>query len=229
MIDFTNKILLVDSESDVLESLKYHLANEGYALYTCTNGKKAVEIAQKVTPHLIILGLMAPSTTCKELRKIAGLKNSAILFLTSQDTDHFQIECLNAGADGFIKKPINPRVLKSQVKAILRRFRYRYDTHRYIAYQHTIQFDDITIDRETYLINNKGKEIQLPKIEFELFAFLAANPGKTFSQDEILRFVWNKERIVDYKTVSIHINKLRKRFGDKYIQTVRGFGYKFTL
>lgn len=225
-----HKILLVDDEQDILEFLSYNLKKEGYEVYTSNNGKKAVEIAREVIPHLIILDVMMPDLdgieTCRELRSIEDLKDVVITFLTARGEDYSQIAGLDAGADDYITKPIKPRVLISRVQALLRRYQPSGKSSRQNA-GNIIKLGDIVIDREAYLIKHKGTEILLPKKEFELLALLASKPGKVFTRDEILKTVWGDDVVVGDRTIDVHVRKLREKLGEEYIKTVKGVGYKF--
>lgn len=225
-----HKILLVDDEQDILEFLSFNLKKEGYEVYTSNNGKKAVEIAREVIPHLIILDVMMPDLdgieTCRELRSIDNLKDVIITFLTARGEDYSQIAGLDAGADDYITKPIKPRVLISRVQALLRRYHPAGKTNRQNS-GNVIQLGDIIIDREAYLIKQHGKEILLPKKEFELLALLASKPGKVFTRDEILKTVWGDDVVVGDRTIDVHVRKLREKLGEDYIKTVKGVGYKF--
>src|SRR5687767_6419672 len=226
-----SKILLVDDEQDILEFLSYNLRKEGYEVFTSTNGKKAVEIAKEVKPHLIILDVMMPDLdgieTCRELRAIDDLKDTVISFLTARGEDYSQIAGFDAGADDYITKPIKPRVLISRVQALLRRYNPNDKPSKTNGSSQTIQVGQITIDREAYLIKHKGEEIQLPKKEFELLALLASKPGKVFTRDEILKTVWGDDVVVGDRTIDVHVRKLREKLGEDYIRTVKGVGYKF--
>jgi len=226
-----NKILLVDDEQDILEFLSYNLRKEGYEVHTSTNGKKAVEIAKEVKPQLIILDVMMPDLdgieTCRELRSIDDLKDVVITFLTARGEDYSQIAGFDAGADDYITKPIKPRVLISRVQALLRRYNPNGRSGKNGTSANAIKVGHITIDREAYLINHDGTDIQLPKKEFELLALLASKPGKVFTRDEILKNVWGDDVVVGDRTIDVHVRKLREKLGEEYIKTVKGVGYKF--
>lgn len=222
------KILLVDDEPDILEFIGFNLEKEGYQVYTSNNGKKAIEIAKEVHPHLIILDVMMPDLdgieTCREIRASEGLKNVVITFLTARGEDYSQIAGFDAGADDYITKPIKPRVLISRVNALLRRYNVTSPNN---PESNKITIGDLIIDREAYLVTYQGNEFQLPKKEFELLALLASKPGKVYSRDKILKKVWGDEVVVGDRTIDVHIRKLREKLGDKYIRTVKGVGYKF--
>lgn len=218
------KVLLVDDEADVLDFMKYNLEKEGFWVYTARDGAEGIQLAKKITPQLIILDLMMPKMdgieTCRELRSIPELKNTLITFLTARDEDYSQIAGFEVGADDYITKPIKPRVFISRIRALLRRF----ETPEAGA---KLTVGDIEIDRERYVIIQNGKEIVLPRKEFELIYLLASKPGKVFKREEILSRVWGNDTIVGDRTIDVHIRKLREKIGDDYFKTIKGIGYKF--
>lgn len=222
------KILLVDDEPDILEFVSFNLKKEGYQVFTCNNGKRAIDIARETLPHLIILDVMMPDLdgieTCREIRSSEGLKNVVISFLTARGEDYSQIAGFDAGADDYIVKPIKPRVLLSRVEALLRRYKINSGT---VAETGKITIGDITIDRDSYVVSFDGVQHNLPKKEFELLALLASKPGKVYSREKILKKVWGDDVVVGDRTIDVHIRKLREKLGDKFIKTVKGVGYKF--
>ena len=218
------KILLVDDEPDILEIVGYNLSSEGYQIITAENGQEGVRKAKKELPHLIILDLMMPEMdgieACEIIRKNPDLKNSIITFLTARGEDYSQVAGFDAGADDYITKPIKPKVLVSKVKALLRRFKEE-------DVGDTLKVGSLVINRDEYKIVSKGKEIILPRKEFELLSLLASKPGKVFKRDEILDAVWGSEVVVGSRTIDVHIRKLREKLGDKSFRTIKGVGYKF--
>jgi two-component system alkaline phosphatase synthesis response regulator PhoP len=220
------KILLVDDEQDILEFIRYNLEKEGYSVYTADNGKKAIEMAQRIQPHLILLDVMMPEMdgieTCRELRSMPEFKNTVIAFLTARNEDYSQIAGFDVGADDYITKPIKPRLLTSRIKALLRRFAAD-------AAEEKLKLGNIEIDSEKYIVYKDGKELSLPKKEFELLSLLASKPGKVFSRKEILNKIWGNDIIVGDRTIDVHIRKLREKLGDNYFKTIKGIGYKFDL
>lgn len=220
------KILLVDDETDVLDFMKYNLEKEGFEVFTAGNGIEAIQTAKRVNPHLIVLDLMMPKMdgmeTCKELRSIPMFKNCIITFLTARDEDYSQIAGFEAGADDYITKPIKPRVFMSRIHALLRRL-HTNDTVKKLS------AGDIEIDRERYLITKNGKEILLPRKEFELLSLLLSKPGRVFTREEILTKVWGSDIVVGDRTIDVHIRKLREKIGDHYFKTIKGIGYKFDM
>jgi len=219
------KILLVDDEPDILELVGYNLSTEGYKILTANNGKEGVAKAKKEKPHLIILDVMMPEMdgieACEQIRKTSGLENVIITFLTARGEDYSQVAGFNAGADDYITKPIKPKVLVSKVKALLRRIREDESSPNITT------IGQLIIDRDGYKVVLKGKDIMLPRKEFELVSLLASKPGKVFKREDILDKVWGNDVIVGGRTIDVHIRKLREKIGDKCIKTIKGVGYKF--
>jgi two-component system alkaline phosphatase synthesis response regulator PhoP len=224
------KILLVDDEVDILEFISYNLEKEGYKVYTAKNGVEAIKVAEKNTPHLIILDVMMPEmdgiAACEELRKIPSLKNTVIAFLTARGEDYSQIAGFEAGADDYITKPVRPKVLVSRVKALLKRTG---ETTEPVVVQdsNTVSIGNLIIDKERYLIKMDDVEMVLPRKEFELLSLLVSKPGKVFTREEIYYSVWGDNVVVGDRTIDVHIRKLREKIGNEHIKTLKGIGYKF--
>lgn len=219
------KILLVDDEQDIIDLISYNLEKENYQVKSTTNGRDAIEIAKDFLPDLILLDVMMPEMdgieTCVEMREIESLKPSIIAFLTARGEDYSQIAGFDAGADDYISKPIKPRVLLSRIQALLRRKRSASDV------KSGAPVGGIMIDQEKYLVVQDGKELNLPKKEFELLALLISKPGRVFTREIILNTVWGNDVVVGDRTIDVHIRKLREKIGSKFIKTIKGVGYKF--
>lgn len=223
------KILLVDDEADILEFLSYNLTREGYQVITANNGQKALEVASKEIPHLILLDVMMPGMdgveVCEIIKTIPSLSKTIIAFLTARGEEYSQIAGLEAGADDYITKPIRPKLLISRIKALLRRF----DLYRSPSNLPSGNiFGNLQIDKEKYKVIKEGIEIILPKKEFELLMLLSSKPEKVFTRDEIYNTIWGNDVIVGDRTIDVHIRKLREKVGENYIQTIKGVGYRFT-
>ncbi|MGB2245321.1 MAG: response regulator transcription factor [Flavobacteriaceae bacterium] len=218
------KILLVDDEPDILEILEFNLSNEGYQIYTAENGKEALKVADQYLPHLIILDVMMPIMdgieTCERLRMDKRFQNTVIIFLSARGEDYSHVAAFESGADDYVTKPIKPRILNSKVKAMLRRFIHD-DTGANIV------IDDMVINVEEYKVVYQGKEIILPRKEFELLYLLASKPGKVFKRLKIMESVWGSDVVVGDRTIDVHIRKLREKIGEEFFKTVKGVGYKF--
>ncbi|MFP4090052.1 MAG: response regulator transcription factor [Cyclobacteriaceae bacterium] len=222
-----HKILVVDDEPDILDLLEYNLAKEGYKVKTAINGRKAVDIAAKFLPDMILLDIMMPHQdgveTCRQLRENSDLYSTYIVFLTARSEEYSEVAAFDTGADDYITKPIKPRALMSRISAIFRReAKKEQKTNK-------ISFGGLTIDKTSYTVTVDDQQISLPKKEFELLYYLAQNPDKVHSRDDLLQNIWGSDVYVLARTVDVHIRKVREKVGSKYISTVKGVGYKFGL
>jgi len=217
------KILLVDDDPDVIEIIRFNLDQEGYSISTASDGKKAIEEADRELPHLIIMDVMMPNMdgieACGLLRKDPRFKETIIMFLTARGEDYSHVAAFDAGADDYVTKPVKPKILVSKVKALLRRLRDK-DEEK-------LQIGKLIIDREEYQVTFDGKVFSLPRKEFELLFLLASKPQKVIKREKIMEIVWGSEVVVGDRTIDVHIRKLREKIGDKYFKTVKGVGYKF--
>ena len=221
-----HKVLVVDDEEPILELLKYNLEKNGYEVKTAQDGARAVDIARKFIPDLVLLDIMMPKMdgveTCRLLRDLPELQKMFVVFLTARSEEYSEVAAFDIGADDYITKPIKPRALMSRISALFRR-----DSKK-SSPSNIITIGDLIIDRTSYTISVQGKEINLPKKEFELLYFLAQNPNKVFSREDLFQNIWGSDVYVLARTVDVHIRKVREKIGEDYITTVKGVGYKFT-
>jgi two-component system, OmpR family, alkaline phosphatase synthesis response regulator PhoP len=222
-----HRILVVDDDTDICELLKYNLEKEGYEVKVAHDGKRAIEIAKKFLPELTLLDIMMPIQdgveTCRQMREIPELTGSYIIFLTARSEEYSEVAAFDVGADDYINKPIKPRALMSRINAIFRRDQKKKKVNS------TVKVGDLMIDRGSYTVSINEQQISLPKKEFELLFFLAQNPNKVFSRDELLQNIWGLDVYVLARTVDVHIRKVREKIGEGYISTVKGVGYKFEV
>jgi two-component system, OmpR family, alkaline phosphatase synthesis response regulator PhoP len=224
------KILIADDEPDILEIVHYNLKQEGYEVYTAKDGDDALTKAKQLKPDLIILDIMMPKKTgvevCSILRTQPAFKETLIIFLTALSDESSQIKGLDTGADDYVNKPISTKVLVSRVNALFRRIsKPEQDTNHHSS----LQFDNLVIDPQQYVVKVSNEEITLAKKEFELLYLLAARPGRVFLRNEILNQVWGNDVIVGDRTIDVHIRKIRQKLNMDCITTVKGVGYKFNL
>lgn len=219
------KALVVDDDSDILDLLQYNLSKEGFEVRTAENGKKAIDVAKAFQPNLILLDIMMPVMdgveACRLLREIPALSNSFIVFLTSRAEEYSEVAAFEVGADDFINKPIKPRALISRIQALFRRTKAPKEETG------PLEVGGLVIDRTSYSVTLNGKLLNFPKKEFELLLFLAQNPKKVFTRDDLLHNIWGSDVFVLSRTVDVHIRKVREKIGDGYISTTKGVGYKF--
>jgi two-component system alkaline phosphatase synthesis response regulator PhoP len=223
----THKVLVVDDEEPILELLKYNLEKQGFDVRTATDGQIAVDVAKKFHPDLVLLDIMMPKVdgveACRQLRAMPELVNTYIVFLTARAEEYSEVAAFDVGADDYILKPIKPRALMSRISALFRRDNAKKNT------SNQIKAGDLLIDRTSYTVRLNGKEISLPKKEFELLFFLAQNPNKVFTRDDLLQNIWGADVYVLSRTVDVHIRKVREKIGEDCIATVKGVGYKFNV
>ena len=160
--------------------------------------------------------------TCEKIRQIPQLKDTLVTFLTALAEDYSMMAGFDAGADDYITKPVKPKVLVSKIKALLRRA-----GGQDVQAETSLAAGDLVIDRDRYVVVNKGREIVLPRKEFELLSLLTSRPGRVFKRDEIMDTVWGNEVVVGGRTIDVHIRKLREKIGEDYFKTIKGVGYKF--
>ena len=221
------KILIVDDEPDILEILKINLENVGYSVYSASNGKKALKKADLIVPDLIILDIMMPIMdgieTCQRLRLDERFKETLVIFLTARGEEYSHIAAFESGADDYITKPVRIKILISKIKALFRRKLATGNSSE------NLFFEALEILADEYKIILSGKEILLPKKEFELLYLLANKPNKVFKRGKIMKNVWGSDVVVGDRTIDVHIRKLREKIGDKYFKTIKGVGYKFVI
>jgi len=159
--------------------------------------------------------------TCDRLRQDDRFQETIIMFLTARGEDYSYLAAFEAGADDYVTKPVKPKVLVSKVKGLLRRLKKK-ETISSI-----LEFKNFTIDAGAYKVILKGKELLLPKKEFELLYLLASKPQKVFKREKIMDKIWGNDVVVGDRTIDVHIRKLREKIGQNYLKTIKGVGYKF--
>lgn len=227
MKNLSTKVLIVDDDPEIIEILNYNLINSGFITKSASNGLEAIKKAKKFIPDIILLDVMMPEMdgieACIKIREIKTLTNTRIIFLSARGEDFTQIAAFDAGADDYISKPVKPKILLKKISSIAKRL------DRNKNQSGIIDLGEIIIDRESYLVTINKDEKNLPRKEFELLYLLATKPGKLFTREEIMLKVWGTEIFVGDRTIDVHIRKLRKKIGEKYIKTTKGVGYKFKI
>ncbi len=233
MSERSEKILLADDEHDILALVNFYLQRAGYDVILAENGREAVEKARAENPSLAILDRTMPEMNgdevCRELREFnPGIY---IIMLTALGTDEHRIGGLEAGADDYIVKPFNPTELLLKVKAMLRHVKFAKGANYDAAAGSDIK--GLELDQLRRQVLKDGDEIELTKLEFDLLKYLWDNPNLVFSRGRLLEQVWNYDYLGDERVVDVHMARLRKKLEDdpsrpRYIQTIRGVGYKYT-
>ncbi|MBU5487728.1 response regulator transcription factor [Clostridium sp. MSJ-8] len=228
------KILIVDDEEHILELLDYNLKKEGYLTYTCNNGIKAMEVIGEVKPDLVLLDVMLPGMNgleiCKNIKRTPELDHISIIMITAKDEEIDKILGLELGADDYITKPFSVRELEARIKAVLRRFSERKEEKKITS--KIMDFGRLKVNgiRREVIVDDKVVPMTLK--EYELLEILVNNEGKILEREVLLDKVWGYGYEGETRTVDVHIRYLRKKIelddkNPKYIETVRGIGYRF--
>ncbi|QGG47933.1 response regulator transcription factor [Heliorestis convoluta] len=225
------KILVVEDDSNILELVKFNLEKEGHQVEEALDGESAIIKLQEELPDLVILDLMLPRLdgleVCRRIRSRSRSSNLPVMMLTAKGEEVDKVLGLEMGADDYMTKPFSPRELVARVKALLRR------SHRGEASASgPIHVAELSIDVERYEVWINGRKQDLTPKEFELLRWLASNPGKVFNREFLLERVWGYDYYGDSRTVDVHIRHIRQKIekdpsNPRYIETVRGVGYKF--
>jgi two-component system OmpR family response regulator len=224
------KILVVEDDKNLLETLKYNLTKEGYNVMTAVDGVNALNIANEKNPDLVILDLMLPGMNGLEVCRILRKKMTVpILMLTAKSEEIDKVVGLEIGADDFMTKPFSMRELQARIRAMLRRFIWA--TSEIAGEVKVIKTGEIEVNTARHQAFLKGEELILTPKEFELLAFLMINKGLVFSREKLLEKVWGYDYAGDTRTVDVHIRWLRQKLENdpakpKFLVTVRGTGYK---
>lgn len=220
---------MVEDEPSIVTLLTYNLEQAGFQVLTAEDGNQGLKLALEEKPDFIILDIMLPGMDgieiCKKLRQ--EKVKTPILMLTARDDELDKVLGLELGADDYMTKPFSPRELVARIKAIMRRTNFENETEE----DDVIVIGDLLINESRHVVQFKGNPLELTPKEFELLLFFAKHRGKVLSRDQLLNGVWDFEYNGDTRIVDVHVSHLREKIEDnpkkpKYIQTIRGFGYK---
>jgi DNA-binding response OmpR family regulator len=220
------KILVVDDEPIVREVVVRYLERDGFDTLQVADGDAARTAMLAERPDLIVLDVMLPGTDGLELcRWIRGRSDIPVILLTARGEESDRIVGLELGADDYVTKPFSPRELAARVRTVLRRSSRRSDE------QERISFAEIELDGAAREVTRAGEPLRLTAKEFDLLWFLARNPGRVFSRDQLMSSVWGYASALDTGTVTVHIRRLREKIehdpsNPRHLQTVWGVGYR---
>ena len=221
------QILIIEDEPDIQELLSFNLDNNGYKVYTASNGEKGLEVARKEHPDLILLDLMLPGIhgldVCRIIKSDQDTSGISIIMLTALGQEEDIIKGLETGADDYVTKPFSLQVLEARIKSVLRRVPENVENTK------TIKIHDIQIKPRTREVKINGDVPELTFTEFQILHLLASHPGWVFTRYQIIDKIRGDNYPVTDRSVDFQIVGLRKKMGDKgnLIQTVRGVGYRF--
>jgi two-component system, OmpR family, phosphate regulon response regulator PhoB len=224
------QILIVDRDVAAVEPLRQTLSSAGFAVRAITDGAAAVTAVAERPPHLIIIDWNMPGAAALELiQAIRGARKPhpvRLIILSALAGERDVVMGLNIGADDYIAKPFSLREVVARVAAVLR-------THRLEGQENALTCGELILDRATNRVTAGGRLLQIKGIEYRLLEFLMSQPGRTFNRAQLLTRIWGEGSEVDERTVDVNVQRLRKVLNDSgyeaYIQTVRGFGYRFSV
>ncbi len=222
-------ILVVEDEAPIREMLRLVLEQAGFTVSTASNVKTALQALANNLPDLILLDWMLPGMSgidwAGRLRQDATYSDIPIILLTARGEEEDKVAGLDSGADDYITKPFSPRELIARINAILRRFGKGEKPA-------LIEIDGIILDPEQHRVHIDQKPVELSPTEYRLLEFFITHPDKVYSRAQLLDRVWGRSTYIEERTVDVHIRRLRKILADygrdAMIQTVRGFGYRFS-
>jgi DNA-binding response OmpR family regulator len=223
------RILLVDDEPLITDSLSYSLQREGYEVKSARDGLSAIQAIQDFQPDLIVLDLMLPDISGLEVcRRLRTTSTTPVIMLTARGEEIDRVLGLEVGADDYLAKPFSFRELLARIRAILRRV----ELDRQASQLQAMVLRQLSLDPISRRVFKGDQELQLSAREFDLLALLMKNAGRALSREELLAQVWGEEWIGDPRTLDVHVRWLRLKVEEdpaipQYIQTVRGYGYRF--
>lgn len=226
-------VLVIDDEQPIVEILKFNLLKEGYSVIEAFDGAEGLELALSKNPDLILLDVMLPKMDGFEVcRKIREKSSVPIIMLTAREEEVDKVLGLELGADDYMTKPFSVRELTARVKANLRRMTIDKSVGSIADKNNIISSGDLVINMERYEVKKRDKVIDITLREFELLKFLAIQPEKIFTRENLLENVWGYEYYGDVRTVDVTVRRLREKIEDdpgmpRYIITKRGVGYYF--
>ena len=224
------KILIIDDDVHICELLKLYFENEGYSVKIANDGVEGLHHFKIYEPDLVLLDIMMPKKdgwqVCREIREMSA---KPIIMITAKSEVFDEVLGLELGADDFVVKPFDMKVLCARVKSVLRRYQHHTNQND----EEVIKFDNIEISHQKYELKLRGKPVDVPPKELELLYFLASNYNRVFTRDQLLDKVWGFDYLGDSRTVDVHVKRLREKLegvSDKWtLKTVWGVGYKFEL
>ena len=224
-----DKILFIEDEAPIAESVSYSLQNEGFEVTTVGDGLAGLEAAREIKPDLIVLDLMLPKLSGIDLCRILRRESSVpIIMLTAKTDEVDRVVGLELGADDYVTKPFSLRELIARIRAVLRRTEAGPES----AEEVKIEAGNICMDISRRRVTIGEKPVHLPLKQFELLKALISQPGKVLTREHLINTIWSGGSSFDTGTLDVHIRWLREKIEEdpgkpKYIRTVRGVGYKF--
>lgn len=220
------KVLVVDDDSNICDLIELYLQKEGYKVFKASNGNEALKTFKEKQIDIIVLDVMMPLMDGYEvLKEVRKSSQVPVLMLTAKGETFDRVLGLELGADDYMVKPFEPKELVARIRAVLRRYKPQ-------TQKRALEFKDLIVDADSYIVTYRGNEVEMPPKEFELLYFLASNPNKVFTRDQLLYEVWGYDYPGDSRTVDVHVKRIREKLtegNDWQLKTVWGVGYKFEV
>ena len=229
----SKRILIVEDELPIAELEKDYLELSGFEVVICSDGTEGMKMATTEKFDMVILDLMLPGTDGFEIcKKIRETKNTPIIMISAKKDDIDKIRGLGLGADDYMTKPFSPSELVARVKAHMERYNRLVGSN--VHKNDVIEIRGIKIDKTARRVWVNGEETTFTTKEFDLLTFLAENPNRVFTKEELFREIWDMESVGDIATVTVHIKKIREKIEfntakPQYIETIWGVGYRFKV
>jgi len=221
------RILVIDDEKDLIELVCYNLEKEGFMVTGAQDGEQGLAAARQELPDVVIIDYMLPGIdgleVCRSLRSDNRTASIPLIMLTAKSAESDRILGLELGADDYVTKPFSPRELAARIKALIRRASLPQTPPE------IIRFGGLAIDSGHREVSCEGVSIPLTATEFRLLQFLAGHPGRVYSRNQLIDHALGRDISVTDRTIDVHITGLRRKLGicGEWIETVRGFGYRF--
>jgi two-component system phosphate regulon response regulator PhoB len=228
--EHAKQILIVDRDVAAVEALRQKLSDVGFIVRAISDGAAAVTAMAERPPHLVIIDWNIPGVAAlaliKSIRGVRGTQPVRLIILSALTGEQDIVAGLDLGADDYIAKPYSLREVVARVAAVLRS---RRDESRH----HELASGDLVLDSSTNRVTVQGRLVNLRGVEYRLLEFLMSHPGRTFNRTQLLTRIWGADSEVDERTVDVNVQRLRKLLSDSgcesYLQTIRGFGYRFSV
>ena len=226
-------ILVCDDDKEIVEAIEIYLQQEGFHVLKAYDGEEALEILKNNEVHLLIMDVMMPKLDgIRATLKIRENSSIPIIILSAKTEDSDKILGLNIGADDYVEKPFNPLELVARVKAHMDRYNRLIGSN--VRKNDIVEIRGIKIDKTARRVWVNGEEKTFTSKEYDLLTFLAENPNRVFTKEELFREIWDMESVGDIATVTVHIKKIREKIEmntakPQYIETIWGVGYRFKV
>jgi len=221
-------VLVIDDDVNICEIIGLYAKKEGYDVVSAHNGLKGIELFKLSTPNIVILDIMLPGAdgwdVLREIRKISAIP---VIMLSAKGETFDKVLGLELGADDYMVKPFESKELIARIKAVLRRYEHKDSDNQEVVYT------GISINKSDYVVKVNGEVVEMPPKELELLFFLASNPNKVYTREQLLEKVWDFDYFGDSRTVDVHVKRLREKLDipdtNWQLKTVWGVGYKFEV